>query len=117
MAAMHDGGKRALQRMRQLIARIRRHVSGMDREAFLADDRTSDAVLMLLAALGEEVGRVDAAVLEKYPYPWYLVRAMRNVIAHDYFGIRLSSVWATIQQDLAPLDEHIERMLKEEYAS
>ncbi|HMU12505.1 MAG TPA: DUF86 domain-containing protein [Flavobacteriales bacterium] len=102
----------ALTRMRTAIAQVRKHVEGCTMEQFMANKRTSDAVLMQLSVLGEEVRRVDPDLLAKYPYPWHEVRAQRNVIAHDYFGIRLPSVWANIQQELGPLDNLLKRILE-----
>ncbi|MBS1936818.1 MAG: DUF86 domain-containing protein [Bacteroidetes bacterium] len=110
-----EESKRALQRMRDAIARVHRHVKGFDSVRFIRDEKTSDAVLMLLAAIGEEVQRIDPAILDRHPYPWHLVRAQRNVIAHDYFGIRLPSIWANIQQDLGPLDDLLRRILETEF--
>jgi uncharacterized protein with HEPN domain len=104
-----------LERMRLTIARVREHVQGMDRDDFFADKRTADAALMQLYVLGEEVHRLPPQVLDKYAYPWHLVRAQRNVIAHDYFGIRLPSIWATIQNDLGPLDQMLQRILESEF--
>ena len=116
MKADRAESKLALQRMRDAIARVRRHVHGLDRERFIADEKTSDAALMLLAAIGEEVQRIDPDILGRHPHPWHLVRAQRNVIAHDYFGIRLPSIWHTIQNDLGPLDELLQRILETEFS-
>jgi uncharacterized protein with HEPN domain len=115
MKADRTESKLALQRMRDAIARVRRHVHGFDRERFMADEKTCDAALMLLAAIGEELQRIDPELLARHPHPWHLVRAQRNVIAHDYFGIRLASIWETIQRDLGPLDEVLERILVTEF--
>ncbi len=115
MNADRDESRRALQRMREAIARVRRHVHGFDRDRFIKDEKTSDAALMLLAAIGEEMTRIDPAILDRHPHPWHQVRAQRNVIAHDYFGIRLSSIWDTIQYDLGPLDEVLQRIMETEF--
>lgn len=109
--------KLALQRMRDAIARIRRHVRGLDFGRFTTDEKTCDAALMLLAAIGEEVLRIDPEILDRYPFPWHQVRAQRNVIAHNYFGIRLPSIWANIQNDLGPLDELLRRILETEFGT
>jgi uncharacterized protein with HEPN domain len=106
----------AVERMRTAIAQVRAHVQGVDLEGFLSDKLVSDAALIQLHVLGEEVRRLPPTILDKYPYPWHLVRAQRNVIAHDYFGIRLRSIWATIQQDLEPLDQILERILETEFS-
>lgn len=105
----------ALERMRTAIAQVRAHIAGVDLEGFLSNKLVSDAALIQLHALGEEVRRIPPAILDKYPYPWHLVRAQRNVIAHDYFGIRLKSIWATIQNDLGPLDQMLQRILETEF--
>lgn len=105
----------AVERMRTAIAQVRAHVKGVDQEGFLANKLVSDAALIQLHVLGEEVRRIPPAILDKYTYPWHLVRAQRNVIAHDYFGIRLQSIWATIQHDLEPLDGMLVEILRSEF--
>ncbi len=113
----HADSKLALQRMRDAIARVRRHVRGLDLARFIKDEKASDAVLMLLAAIGEEVQRIDPGILHRHPYPWHLVRAQRNVIAHDYLGVRLPSIWANIQNDLGPLDDLLRHILESEFGA
>jgi uncharacterized protein with HEPN domain len=57
---------------------------------------------------------VDDNVLTKYSYPWYKVKAFRNLIAHEYFNIKLSAVWQTVVKDIPVLKLIIERMIEEE---
>jgi len=35
--------------------------------------------------------------------PWALLVAMRNVLAHDYFGVNVELVWNTVESDLLDL--------------
>lgn len=81
--------KERWQRIQAAIARLRSHLKGRTERQFLADGVLSDAVLMLFSTIGEEVRYANEAVLAKYTYPWHQVRAFRNLIAHDYFGVRL----------------------------
>jgi uncharacterized protein with HEPN domain len=39
---------------------------------------------------------------------------MRNILAHEYFGVSLPIVWHTIHNDLRPLAEGLKRILKNE---
>lgn len=39
---------------------------------------------------------------------------MRNVLVHEYFGVSLSILWETVQQDLPPVVPQLERLLREE---
>jgi uncharacterized protein with HEPN domain len=38
---------------------------------------------------------------------------MRNRLVHAYFGINLDVIWQTVQQDLPPLIDSLERALQE----
>jgi len=37
---------------------------------------------------------------------------MRNFIIHEYFGVDLKIVWATIKEDLPAFKENIEKLLQ-----
>jgi uncharacterized protein with HEPN domain len=64
------------------------------------------------------VSRLIPEVESLYPeIPWIDIRAIRNVIIHEYFRVDLSIIWETIQTDLPPLirqlQELVERLHKE----
>ena len=63
-----------------------------------------DAVLRQLTRLGETSKFVPDSVRVFYPdVPWADLRAMRNLIAHDYFGVDLAQVWHTARVELPAL--------------
>jgi uncharacterized protein with HEPN domain/predicted nucleotidyltransferase len=71
---------------------------------FLADDRTRDAVLRNLARLGETTKFIPQSVQGGTPdVPWALLRDIRNLVAHDYFGIDPALVWHTARVELPAL--------------
>lgn len=52
------------------------------------DEKTLYAVLHALQYIGEVVSRLPPEVMSLAPnVPWRNIRAMRNLIAHDYAGI------------------------------
>jgi uncharacterized protein with HEPN domain len=68
---------------------------------FDQDAKTIKAVLYNLAIIGEAVSRLMPEVESLYPeIPWIDIRAIRNVIVHEYFRVDLSIIWETIQTDL-----------------
>ena len=77
------------------------YVDGMDRQAFMADRRTQQAVMLNIIILGEAA----AKIVQSYPdfadahpdIPWRQMRGMRNRVAHGYFDIDLDIVWNTVQ--------------------
>ena len=87
----------------------------MNREGFLDDTRTKDAVCMRLLTLSESAG----ALLRTFPnfesrfpdIPWRTMSGLRNHIAHEYFGLDQAMVWETATTDIPALSSQLERVL------
>ena len=74
------------------------------REAFLKDRKTQSAVLRELQTLAESTQRLSDEFKGKYPnIPWQNMAGFRNVIVHDYLGIKLERVWEIVEVDLRSL--------------
>ena len=73
-------------------------------EELETDFRSFDACLMNFIVIGEMTLRLSPAFLEKHSeVEWYKMRAFRNLVAHDYFGIDVTKVWDIIKLQLPPL--------------
>ena len=88
----------------EAIARIETYVANQTFEEFAADSKTFDAVIRNFEVIGEAAKHalsdgeaIDATV------PWQDMVDMRNLLAHEYFGIDAGIVWQTIQHDLSDL--------------
>jgi len=86
------------------IARIERHVAGMDQEAFLLDDKTCDSVIRNLEVIGEAANRLpdDVRALQE-EVPWRRIVGLRNRIVHEYFDVDLELVWEILRSELPEL--------------
>ncbi|ADV66896.1 HepT-like ribonuclease domain-containing protein [Deinococcus maricopensis] len=90
--------------MLDAIDRAERYTDGLTLAAFRASDLHVDAVLRQLIRLGETSKFVPDTVRVFYPdVPWADLRAMRNLIAHDYFGVDVALVWHTARVELPAL--------------
>ncbi len=97
-----------LQDMLESAQKIKRYTNGSDYEAFLSDNRTSDAVVRNFEIIGEAANRLDQEFRDSYPgIEWNRIRGFRNRIVHDYFGIDYRIVWAIIE---SYLDDLIKRL-------
>ena len=84
-------------------------------EGFLAYSRTSAAILRNLEIIGEAACLVpDNITSRHHQIPWGDMRAMRNVVAHEYDRINLRTVWDTIHSDLPPLVPLLLQLLEQE---
>lgn len=96
-----------LEHIQQAAADACSFVEGLDKDAFLADKRTQQAVVMSLIIVGEAATKVMDAYTEfaqRHPeVPWRHMRGMRNRITHGYFDINLDLVWETVKTALPDL--------------
>ena len=88
----------------EAIDRILDYTSAQTFASFAADRKTVDAVVRNLEVLGEAARHIDADTVGRLPnVPWRDMADLRNLLIHEYFGISLDIVWATIERDLRPL--------------
>lgn len=87
------------------------YIDGLEKEDFLVDKRTQQAVILNLVIIGETATRLlkdYAQFIDQYPdISWRGMKGMRNRIAHGYFEINLDVVWDTIQTALPQLLERL----------
>jgi uncharacterized protein with HEPN domain len=96
------------------IDKIARYTDGMSFDEFRVDDRTIDAVIRNFLVIGEASGHVPDSVREHFPaVPWKLMEGMRHVLVHDYDTVRLDIVWKTLTDDLPPLVEPLQVLVRE----
>ncbi|MBI2854960.1 MAG: DUF86 domain-containing protein [Chloroflexi bacterium] len=93
-----------LEDILEAINRVTTYTEGMSYQQFCRDTKTVDAVVRNLEIIGEAARYVGPDLEEKHPeVPWDRMRGMRNILAHEYFGVDLSILWQTVQHDLPPL--------------
>jgi uncharacterized protein with HEPN domain len=84
--------------------KARQFVAGMTLEEFAASELHQNAVLRPLEVIGEAAARISQETRAAHPeIPWDLMIGMRNRLIHEYFRVKLTVVWETIQQDLPGL--------------
>jgi len=89
-------------------------IENMDYEQFLNDRKTRNSVARELEIIGEAARHIPSDIEMIYPQiPWRLMRDMRNIIAHEYFGIDWHIVWETATHDLPTLIPFLELCLQE----
>jgi len=102
-------------RVRDILAAVRaiaRYTDGMTFDQFVGDARTMDAVVRNLMTMGESIRWIPEPILDAHPgVPWRTLRAMRNVVVHEYFGVDPAILWETVQGDLPPLEAELEAVL------
>ena len=70
------------------VAAVQNYTAGMILEAFTQDRRTVDAVVRNFTVIGEAAAHIPDEICTRNPaISWADMRAMRNFVVHEYFGI------------------------------
>ncbi len=92
--------------------KVRRYIAGMTFEAFVADERTRDAVIRNIEIIGEAAKGIPDNIAAGAPeIPWRNVRGMRDVLAHGYFGTSTQIVWTTATTRLDEIEAAVRKLL------
>ncbi|MDI6716324.1 MAG: DUF86 domain-containing protein [Actinomycetota bacterium] len=96
------------------INRIEEFIGDMDYDDFVADDKTSSAVIHKLEIMGEASKNVSKDIKVKHKQiPWNEMARMRDKITHFYFGVDYEIVWKVVKENLPLLKDQIKAVLDE----
>lgn len=77
----------------EAVEKIERYVSGLNRDAFVKDDKTVDSVVRNLEIIGEAANRLPQDFKTQHSdIDWPKVIGLRHRIVHDYFNIDVEIV-------------------------
>jgi uncharacterized protein with HEPN domain len=101
-----------LRHILEAIEKIERYLSAATYESFIHNDMMTDAVIRELMIIGEAANNLSDKFQEEHPdVMWWKIKAMRNVLVHEYFGINLKIVWDTCKNNLPTLKLLIQKVL------
>ena len=96
------------------VEKIQNFIKDLGFESFKQDDKTKFAVIRGLEIIGEATKHISEEVRNKYPeIPWKEMAGMRDILAHDYFGVDEETVWLTAKEKIPQLKPAIEKILAE----
>ena len=85
-----------------------------DEEKFLGDFIVSAAVCNFIMIIGEAAATISKTFKESHTeFDWQLMKGMRNIIVHEYFGIDERKLWDTVVNDIPKLVKDCENVLKD----
>ena len=84
-------------------------------DALLQDQKTQDAIVRNIEIIGEATRQIQQMAPDYFAQhpeiPWKQMRAMRNVVIHEYFFVDWQIIWDAVKIDFPPLRGQIELLL------
>jgi uncharacterized protein with HEPN domain len=97
------------------IEHITAYTADITLSEFQTDQKTIDSVLRNLEIIGEATRHIPSNIIKKYSdLPWNEMRAMRNIVIHEYFGVNLNIIWHTTQVNLPSIVDGLKEILVNE---
>jgi len=94
--------------------KVLEYTAGFSYEQFLADRKTVEAVIWNPQIIGEAVKNIPDEIRSGYSdVPWRDMAGLRDIIVHQYFGIKLDVIWKVIQNDLPRVERLLRGILNE----
>ena len=102
-----------LEDILESIERIEKYTQGKTLDEFLDDYEKQDAIIKRLEIIGEAVKNIPPTIRKEHPeIPWKDMAGMRDVLVHEYFGVRMERVWHTAKNDIPTLKQQITKILE-----
>ncbi|MBI2095148.1 MAG: DUF86 domain-containing protein [Candidatus Omnitrophica bacterium] len=103
-----------LDDMLEAANRVEKYVDGMTFGELRKDGLTVDAAVRNLEIIGEAAKNIPKHVKEKYrDVEWRKISGLRDVLAHEYFGVDLKVLWDVIKHKLPLLKRQVTKILRE----
>ena len=99
--------------MLEYLKKIESMIQNIDFDTFAWNEEKTLACAFSLGQIGEYANKFTEQERQAYKsLPWKQMRAMRNVIVHDYDNVNIKMLWDTISIDLPKLKTQIEKIVK-----
>ena len=90
--------------------KILRYTEGMGYDDFLENELVRDAVLRNIEIIGEAAKKLSTSHKQAYPdIEWRKIAGMRDIVAHEYFGVSDEIVWNVVTEKIPELLEHLDK--------
>jgi len=101
-----------LQDIADSCGKVLRFTKELSLQDLISDERTYDAVIRNLEIIGEAAKHISENLRNQMPdIEWRKIAGMRDMLAHDYFGIDNDILWDVVQNKVAQLYRVINEFL------
>jgi uncharacterized protein with HEPN domain len=106
------GDQQRLQHILDAIRAIQNFVSGLRAETFFENELIQSGTVYQLQIIGEAAARLtDETKSEAPSTDWQGIIGLRNIIAHQYWGVDFVQIWNIVKIELPELKRTVEDLI------
>lgn len=99
--------------MLEAVGLIEQFTAGIEAENFFTNELIKSGTAYQLQIIGEAVSHLNPVTKDAYPgVAWRDIKAMRNILAHEYWSVDFLQIWKIVQLDLPALKETLTLMME-----
>jgi uncharacterized protein with HEPN domain len=91
-------------------------IKGFDLDSFVANHVVRIAVVKWIEIIGEASVYVSNGIKSEYTETdWAAIKAMRNIVVHEYFGVKYDTVWEVATIHLPILKRQVIKIVEDKF--
>lgn len=97
------------------ISKIEEYIGEIEFLEFKKNSMLIDAIIRNFEIIGEAANKIPSEIKAKHPkIPWNKMYGLRNLIAHEYFGIDYEMIWEISKNNLPQNAKDIKKVIDDE---
>jgi uncharacterized protein with HEPN domain len=97
----------------EAISRVETYSKGLSRARLEKNAMAHDAIIRNLEIIGEAVKNIPPETKKNNPQiEWKKIAGLRDILAHEYFGVDVDVVWDIIENKIPVLKSQILLLMK-----
>jgi len=106
--------KERLLHILEAINNIEEFTDGISYNSYIDDFKLRLALIKLFEIIGEASNGITEDLQNKFTnVEWSILKGIRNILVHEYFGIDYEVIWDSIKNNIPELKEKITQIINE----